>query len=150
MDPAVSQKKFDRETELLGGDASSIVHSAGWELAVATYPVLAVIFTHPHSRRRVGFRFVCDGWDDQAPSLTLFDPESKADLTWDKWPQGGWSVGNPHPTTGKPFLCLPGIHEYHTHSSHINDSWENYKAKGSYTLGFILHRVWQRFGVTNG
>jgi len=150
VDPAVSQRKFDREIELLQGDASRIVKEVGWEITAVSFPELAVIFTHPRSNRRVGFRFYCDGWDEQPPSLSLFDPETKIELPWDKWPQGTWSVGNPHPITGKPFLCLPGIREYHIHSSHVSDLWDNYKAKGSYTLTFIVHRVWQRFEETNG
>ena len=150
MDPAVSEKKFNRELDALHGDGSGFVAAGGWEFVTTNYPVLSLVFTHPRSKRGVGFRFLFDGWDEQPPSLGLFDVETKAELAWDKWPQGGWSVGNPHPTTGKPFLCLPGIREYHMHSSHLTDHWHNYKAKGSYTLGFILDRVWQRFRDTNG
>lgn len=150
MDPAVSAKKFDRELDVLRCEVECFATAAGWEYVTAIFPDLSVIFTHPRSKRRVGFRFLFDGWDEQPPSLSLFDPDSKAELPWNEWPQGGWAAGNPHPTTGKPFLCLPGIREYHTHPSHVTDYWHNYKAKGSYTLGFILHRVWQRFGATNG
>lgn len=150
MDPGVSKLKFDREIQLFDGEASSFVRAAGWQITEATFPELSVIFTHPRSSRHVGFRFQCDGWDEQPPALCLFNPETKAELPWDKWPQGGWTVGNPHPVTGKPFLCLPGIREYHIHTSHVNDLWSNYKAKGSYTLPFIVDRVWQRFKVTNG
>jgi hypothetical protein len=150
VDPAVSQRKFEREIDLLRGEASRFVHAAGWEITAASFPELSVVFTHPRSSRRVGFRFHCDGWDQQPPALALFDPQTKAELPWDKWPQGVWAVGNPHPITGKPFLCLPGIREYHTHSSHVNDLWDNYKAKGSYTLPFLVDRVWQRFKDTNG
>jgi hypothetical protein len=150
LDPAVSQRKFEREMELLRGEAINFVHAAGWEIMTAGFPELSIIFTHPRSTRHVGFRFQFDGWDEQPPSLTLFDPDTKAELPWDKWPQGGWTVGNPHPVTKKPFLCLPGIREYHIHSSHVSDLWDNYKAKGSYTLAFIVDRVWQRFKDTNG
>jgi hypothetical protein len=150
VDPAVSQRKFEREIELLRGEASTFVHAAGWQITAASFPELSVVFTHPRSSRHVGFRFQCDSWDEQPPSLSLFDPDTKAELPWDKWPQGVWAVGNPHPVTNKPFLCLPGIREYHIHTSHVTDHWHNYKAKGSYTLTFIVDRVWQRFKETNG
>src|SRR5262245_52806576 len=104
MDPAVSQRKFNREIELLRGETHTIVQAAGWEIAEATYPFLAVIFTHPRSQRRVGFRFLCDDWDELPPSLALFDPKAKTELEWAQWPQGGWNAGHPHPSTGKPFL----------------------------------------------
>ncbi len=150
MDPAVSARKFRHDLEVLLGEAASFVAAGGWEFVTTTFPELSVVFTHPRSKRRVGFRFLFDGWDEQPPSLSLFDPETRAELPWEKWPQGVWSIGNPHPTTGKPFLCLPGIREYHTHSSHLTDYWHNYKAKGCYTIAFILDRVWQRFKDTNG
>lgn len=54
------------------------------------------------------------------------------------------------PTTGEPFLCLPGIHEYHIHSSHLNDPWENLRPRETYKLRYIIHRVQERFEVTNG
>lgn len=148
MDPAVSKLKFDRDADGLRGIAP--VLAGGWDIRLAEWPTLTLLFKHPRSQRTVGFTFRCDEWDDLPPSLNLFDPDTGQDLPWGRWPQGVWSVGNPHPVTGKPFLCLPGIREYHTHSSHLGDAWENYRARGTYSLPYIVHRVWQRFGETNG
>jgi hypothetical protein len=150
VDPTVSRRKFERELEIIRTQAAGFVEAAAWEFVDAIYPVLAVIFTHPRSKRRVGFHFLCDDWDEVPPALSLFDPETKEELAWSKWPQQGWSAGQSHPTTGKPFLCLPGIREYHVHGSHQNDRWDNLRGKESYSLRYILHRVQQRFGDTNG
>jgi hypothetical protein len=150
MDPAVSLKKFERDVARLREDADELTRSLGWELKPAEQPILDVVFKHQRSSRRVGFRFRFENWAEAAPSLTLFDPESGELLPWEKWPQGVWAVGNPHPTTGKPFLCLPGIYEYHIHPSHLNDPWSNYSGRESYKLGHLVHRVWQRFRDTNG
>ena len=150
MDPAVSLKKFDRDVTRLREDADGLIRSLGWEISTATHPLLDIAFTHPRSNRRVGFRFCFENWTDAAPSLTLFNPEDGVLLPWDKWPHGTWAVGNPHPTTGKPFLCLPGIYEYHIHSSHLNDPWSNYSGRDSYKFGHLVHRVWQRFRDSNG
>jgi len=144
----VSEKKFHRELDVLR--SYNGVAAVASEIVAARFPELRMVFIHPSSRRRVGFQFQFDDWDQQPPSLALFDPETNSTLVWEKWPQGGWHAGNPHPTTGKPFLCLPGIREYHIHPSHLNDYWDNYKAKGCYTLGFIVDRVRQRFKYTNG
>lgn len=149
MDPAVSMRKFDRELRAVREDGG-VTGVERWELPTSTWPEFAVVFTHPLTKRRVGFQFQFDDWDEVPPSLSLFDPEGGGELPWEKWPKGGWSVGNPHPVTGKPFLCLPGIREYHTHHSHLKDLWENYLAKDSYGAGYIIHRVWQRFRETNG
>jgi hypothetical protein len=37
---------------------------------------------------------------------------------------------------------MAGAREYHTHSSHVNDLWDNYKHRGGYDLGGILHQLW--------
>lgn len=150
MDPAVSKVKFDREVELILNLAAGFVEAAAWEIVRSTYPYLDVVLTHQRSNRRLAFRFSCDGWDDQPPSLSLFDPESGGDLPWSSWPQQGWSAGDAHPVTGQPFLCLPGIREYHSHPSHTNDKWDNIRRRESYALRYIIHRVHQRFGDTNG
>jgi hypothetical protein len=150
VDAEVSRLKFGREVEYIRTHASDFVAGMNWEVARAEHPVFSVVFAHPKTGRRVEFRFTCDDWDDLPPSLSLFDPDTGDELGWDRWPQQGWSAGPTHPTTGKPFLCLPGIREYHTHTSHLNDPWSGYRNRDSYKLRFLVHRVQQRFGVTNG
>jgi hypothetical protein len=150
VDAEVSRRKFAKEMSAMRNEAASLVARLGWEVVTAEYPVFAVTFTHPRTKRRVGFRFQFDNWDEQPPSLSLFDPDNGAELPWEKWPQGTWAVGNPHPVTGKPFLCLPGIREYHIHTSHLTDLWDNLKGNDSYRLLHLVHRVQQRFGDTNG
>jgi hypothetical protein len=46
-----------------------------------------------------------------------------------------------HPTTGKPFLCLRGIREYHEHPQHSGDDWLLYRAEMS--LFSIVMSVWR-------
>ena len=151
MDPDVSRLKFAQEIGKITGASAAFVKLARWEIVSTEFPILAVVFTHPRSQRRVGFRFACDGWDQEPPSLALFDPPTGAELSWNQWPKGGWLAHHPHPVTGRPALCLPGIREYHTHTSHLNDPFINYRSRGeSYTLLHIVYRVQQRFGDTNG
>jgi hypothetical protein len=150
VDPAVSKRKFGRELEIIRSQAAGFVEAAAWDFVDTTYPALAVVFPNPRTKRRIGFRFLCDNWDDLPPSLSLFDPETGEELPWSKWPQQGWPAGQSHPTTGKPFLCLPGIREYHTHSSHLNEPWSNLRGRESYLLRYILHRVHSRYGDSHG
>lgn len=149
MDPSVSHLKFKSAVEALEGEASGFVAAKGWEIVSNTYPILAVVLHHPRSGRAVEFRFACDSWDELPPSLSLHDPADGRELTWPEWPRGGWAVGE-HPGTRKPFLCLPGIREYHSHPSHINDKWEGYLLRGSFRIQDIVDRVDQKFGVSNG
>lgn len=149
MDPAVSKLKFSREVDDLR-ESAAVAFAGDGEIRAAEWPVLSLVFTHRRSRRAVGFHFRFDEWDDLPPSLLLFDPATGVELPWASWPLGGWSAGDHHPVTSKPFLCLPGIREYHTHQSHTGDAWSNYRARGTFGIGYIVHRVWQRFGDTNG
>ena len=150
MDRAVSLRKFDAEIRSLRTESAPYVAARGWTIAQTDYPVLSVILRHPRSSRRVEFRFTCDGWDEQPPSLTLHDSESGGEFTWEQWPKEVWSVLNKHPGTGKPALCLPGIREYHTHPNHRSDRWDGYRLLGTYRLRDIVDRVQQRFEDSNG
>jgi hypothetical protein len=145
VDPEVSQLKFDRDA----AEVEALAADFGWTVCHKVYPLLEVLVVHPKSGRRVGMRLGCEHWDAEPPSFTMIDPDSRAEFLWDKWPQG-WPVGNPHPVTGRPFLCLPGVREYHTHSSHLDDKWEKYRAGGRYKLSDIVVRIKQRFGDSHG
>ena len=150
IDPEVSQLKFQRALAQLDGGAAGFAGDAGWVVIGRTYPLFEVIWTHPRTKRQVGFRFNFDSWDAIPPSLELFDPDTKATLQWERWPQGGWAVGSPHPLTQKPFLCLPGIREFHDHPSHTADAWPALRGLSSYSMLYLMQRVQQRFEDSNG
>ena len=150
MDIQVSRSKFEDDTKKLKDLESTFGMLRGWRIKLASYPALTIVLRHNKSKREIEFRFLCDDWDDIPPSLTLHDSLSGEELRWDDWPKGAWATGNQHPETGKPFLCLPGIREYHTHTSHRNDFWSGYIIKGSYRLRHIVDRVAQRFQETDG
>ena len=46
----------------------------------------------------------------------------------------------------KPFLCLPGIREYHDNPAHTGDPWLLHRASGEGSLAFILEKIWT-YGV---
>jgi hypothetical protein len=114
VDLEVSKLKFNRERELILGEAKFFTEENGWQITQFEYPILSVVLTRPAGSRRCGFQFLCDQWDELPPSLTLFDPASPTiEIPWDQWPKNGWQAGNGHKFYSKPFLCLPGIREYH-------------------------------------
>ena len=151
MDKAVSHRKFEAEVRALQTDeAAGFVCAKDWRLVSTTHPTLAIVLRHRRSGREIEFRFACDDWDDLPPSLSFHDPDDGRELPWAEWPKGGWVVHESHPSTGKPFLCLPGIREYHTHPSHLRDKWEGYRLRGTYRLRGIVDRVDQRFNDSKG
>lgn len=47
-----------------------------------------------------------------------------------------------------PFLCIPGIREYHNHPSHSGDSWLLHRGVGGEgSLGFIIEKLFE-YGIT--
>ena len=150
MDKTVSIRKFDTEVRLLRTEAAAYASAKGWQIVAEAYPILAVVLCHSRSGREIEFRFTCYGWNSHAPSLSLHHPKNGEALTWAEWPKGGWDVQSSHPLTDKPFLCLPGIREYHNHRSHLGDSWAGYRLRGTYRLGDIVSRVQQRFEDSGG
>jgi len=41
-----------------------------------------------------------------------------------------------------PFLCLPGVREYHRHPAHTGDSWFLHRGGTEGTLNWILEQLW--------
>jgi hypothetical protein len=151
MDAEVSKVKFEREKEFVLGAGKEFTDANGWEIIQIDFPIIAVVLTRPHDKRRLGFRFTCEGWDEQPPSLTLFDPAlPNEELQWPKWPQAGWQAAAKSATNPKPFLCLPGLREYHRHENHLKDLWDDLRPKPGYALRYIVDRVHQKYRMTNG
>ena len=49
-----------------------------------------------------------------------------------------------HPQTLQPFLCLPGIREYHSHPQHSGDDWLLHRHLREGDLAVVCERVWRR------
>lgn len=45
-----------------------------------------------------------------------------------------------------PFLCLPGVREYHNHPAHTGDDWLLHRDRGEGTLYFLLEKL-GRYGL---
>lgn len=49
-----------------------------------------------------------------------------------------------HPATLQPFLCLPGIREYHSHPQHSGDDWLLHRHLREGDLAVVCERIWRR------
>jgi len=149
---ALARGAFERDVGRLD---KRLVKRRRWTVVAADYPVLDVIFGHP-SRAPLRLRITCDDWDDLPPSIELLTSDG-AHIPTNRDPglpheyvfAGGGSIFNsgPHPSTGRPFICMRGSREFHTHSSHCAEVWDNYRGRsGNDLLGLLdqLWRVWTR------
>jgi hypothetical protein len=50
--------------------------------------------------------------------------------------------------TGRAFLCMQGVREYHEHPAHSGDSWLQYRGSGKGTLFYLLDKL-HEFGIAH-
>lgn len=126
MEPAASKKLFGVEVRAMRKLAR---FKTSWPIISATYPDLVVELPHPSGAKR-RFRFRCDNWDEQPPSVKSVDAEGNV---LDGQPTGGLFMQ----LNGGYGLCAPGTREYHRH--HGENPWANHQESTS--LADIIARV---------
>lgn len=138
MHELASRALFADQTQHI---AEPLLTLRGWTVVTVEFPVFEVRFEH-QGRTSLGVRMQCGDWNDRPPSVTLLDG-SGTPLVVGSAPTGSniFHQG-PHDSTRLPFVCMAGTLEYHTQSSHVGDSWENYRTRSGFDLGGILTQVW--------
>lgn len=151
MHPELSKQLFEEAVGKIVGNSDLLVER-GWLVLASTYPELTVGVRHRRTGRIRVFRFAFDDWNDLPPRLTLLDGETLEELPGTMWPKSGTSHWHASGWTSaggitslQPFMCMQGIREYHTHQSHVGDSWENYKSQSGFDLGGIISKVTEVF-----
>lgn len=90
------------------------------------------------SARSFVARVSLDDYDLRAPSVQFLDPASLRALTAAELaPAAHLSEAgvlapvliDGHPNTSLPFLCMPGVREYHEHPEHSGDDWLQYRSQ---------------------
>jgi Predicted metal binding domain len=162
VDPALSQAKLDRELAQWAEHADRY-RARGWllvgrnDLTVDIALVAEVALTSspaPLPIVTACIRLRYDNYDLWPPSLTFIDllsgqpapPHVSAPVQTDDGPRNVL-VSN-HPDAHLPFLCIPGIREYHSHPQHSGDDWLLHRAQGAGRIVTICDRVW-RFMARN-
>jgi hypothetical protein len=163
VDPEVTRTKFTRELgtwKKYGADGRR-----GWILLSENADTLSVevgflgrimlsASTVPLSVVPVALRITFENYDLWPPSVTFIDPQTRepspphvrAIVLTTEGPRDVLIDG--HPVTQRPFLCIPGIREYHNHPQHSGDGWLIHRATGAGHLLNICDRV-SRFMVSN-
>jgi hypothetical protein len=135
---ALSRAAFDRDVRRI--DARS-TRMYDWTIVEASYPIFDIVFNHTRATP-LRLRLTCTDWDELPPSIELLDEQGKHLGTA---PPNVGSVfnGSAHPITGRPFVCMRGAREYHTHFSHTSDLWDNYRGQSGMDLAGIALQLWR-------
>lgn len=111
-----------------------------WIIHQMEFPVIDCEFEHPE-KQHLRVRFHCDDWNTLPPKIELLTPKGEPLIIVPGRKTGVFNA-SAHPVTGKPFICMRGSREYHTHKSHTADLWEPLRGQSSLSLGGILTQVW--------
>lgn len=119
-----------------------ILASRGWVIHSRVFPVLDISF-RSNERQELRVKLGFDDWNDTPPSVDLCAPDGTFLMALPQ-PRPGNNIFNAgaHDRTKRPFVCMIGVREYHTHASHLNEPWPNYKAQDNYTLGNVVEQIW--------
>lgn len=136
MNEALSKDLFDKD---LSGVSSRLLLLRNWKIYTQQFPILDVGF-RAEKRPELRIRIIATNWNDEPASVELCDGDGSFLSKVPQIPGSSLFNNGPHPATGRPFICMIGTREYHTHPSHINDDWENFKTKS--TLAGLLTQLW--------
>lgn len=137
MHPAAAKALFAEHTYTL---SPALARRRGWVIHSLEFPAVDCTFT-ALERTALRLRLLCNDWNDLPPAISLHDANGTLLVTLPANPTGVFNP-HPHPATQRPFICMRGALEYHTHPSHVSDPWESLKNNSSYTLGGILTQLW--------
>jgi len=138
MHEALSRAAFEREIKCFDRRAAD---KWGWKIIAAEFPVFDVIFTH-RVVEPLRLRLDCTDWDELPPPVELLNAAGTALSSLPPGLHGVFHPG-PHPNTGRPFVCMRGTREYHTHFSHIHELWDNYRGRTGMGLLDIVLQIWR-------
>lgn len=169
VDEVVSRRKFDREISRYR-ELEDVYRGRGWLLLHAAFPRVLVVFATPKVTPPsivCAVRLDFTNYDLVPPSVTFVDPFTEAALPmkglgFKMLRLDGMLGASPETLTARvqqgqlavqeliqahspeeiPFLCLPGVRQYHDHPAHTGDSWLLHRCSGEGSLHFILEQIW--------
>lgn len=153
MDPIVSERKIEEEVRNLL-NIEDLMKRRGWEIKY-NYPEIFVTFNIGGTNENIPFMMAhinASNYDLIPLSVHFLDPNTRHPLSRvqsimvrNGIPQ--FKGGRPlevvvHDPPRLPFLCVPGIREYHLHPQHDNDPWHWHRYTGEGKLFTVIDNIW--------
>ena len=166
VDPQVSRAKFEREVAYYRA-LETTFRAQGRFLVDATFPEAFAVFATAHVTPPsliAGVVIDFTDYDVRPPSVTFVDPltrepilEKERCIRMFRRPPGlppealaglfqqGIALPDMIQAFGpeeRPFLCLPGVREYHDNAAHTGDPWLLHRGSSEGSLAYILEKIW--------
>lgn len=139
MNNALSKLVFNEQTKHF---SQRLLEIRSWSLNEIQFPILDITFSHT-DRQPFRVCMVCENYDESPCAIELLNLKGEFLI---QTPTGSNVINQgKHPNTKRPFICSPGSLEYHTHTNHLNDLWENYRGKSGFDIGGMIsqiHNAW--------
>jgi Predicted metal binding domain len=174
VDPQVSRRKFERELTNFRRIEDYYLSRGIW-LLKAEFPQFFFVLATPNANpKMVPYGILVDftDYDEHPLSVRFVDPFTRKVLSLKEIPGNLYGNRVTHfprsrqiispvdggmrteivpllqafGENGVPFICLPGVREYHDNPGHSGDSWFLHRRTGEGTLHFILDNLW-KYGV---
>lgn len=149
VDPKVSRIKFNKEVNDLLKLAPEL-RKRGWIIELVKYPTVRVTFLLAQINPPIALltaEIDFTNYNYLPPSVKFLHPVSSQPVNYPALQVPGDLKSNRmiagHPETNLPFLCLPGVREYHSHPQHNGDSWDMHRYTGEGGLYFLLNHIEQ-------
>jgi len=162
VDPSVSKAKFEHQVLEFRKVEADLWKRGCW-IVKAEFPEVFALFGTPKLKPpSIVFAAIIDftNYDMVAPSVRLVDPFTREPYTFGRLPthlnrlsppgnqgermiQPLMQASNPNEI---PFLCIPGVREYHDNPGHTGDSWLLHRTNGEGTLFFIVEQL-LKYGI---
>jgi Predicted metal binding domain len=155
IDPEISRVKFESELKKFR-DAAGYQQGRGVVMIKAEYPEMIISFFAVQLKPAAlvfTVKFNFENYDMEPLSVRFIDLftgnalPKEANLFYKTSVPGQLANFCQKDEQQLPFLCLPGVKEYHDHPAHTGDSWllhRNVGGEGS--LGFLVDKLYQ-YGV---
>src|ERR1041384_6203546 len=101
MHPAAAKALFDEE---IANFTPALAARRGWIFHTLEFPLIDCSFTAP-GRQTLRLRLQCDDWNDLPPAIGLHTADGSFLTAMPNNPTGVFNMG-PHPSTGRPFICM--------------------------------------------
>jgi hypothetical protein len=131
---ALAKAKFERDVGALNDAAAARI---GLQVNSRTFPILDLTIMRASQPLRL--RILADNWDELPPAITLLKADGQP---WtDSFPPSTIFNNGPHDATKLPFICMAGSREFHTHSGHRTEVWDNFRGKDGMSLLGIAMQI---------
>lgn len=170
VSPAVSQAKFDQEVAIFRSREDA-QRARGVLLLKEEFPYVLIAFAATRLKPApIAFAVKIDftNYDVEPPSIQFVDPFSGVSLRMNEITalfQRQLKPGTPVGPNGEPavppvlenflmnygpedfpFICLPGVYEYHKHAAHTGNDWLLHRGLGEGRLGFLVDNL-HKYGI---